>query len=97
MTARRKFYCPPCDEAAKAQGAAACPRCGTAMRDMGTRWRPGRRGTRTRLWDRRQESGNIHPTSFPASPDRVGRKRARWQREQPKPVSPPYVPWWRRR
>jgi len=92
---RTKFYCKPCDKVVKAFSAPSCPHCGTAMAGMGTQWRPGRRGTRTRMWDRRQEKpvpvfwwddrpwwlGGSRYTSPQRPRPRVGRKRQRAARE----------------
>lgn len=43
---RSKFWCQPCDLVFKSQGAASCPGCGQEMRNMGTKWRVGKKGHR---------------------------------------------------
>jgi hypothetical protein len=48
---RYKSYCPPCDLVHR--GAMTCLRCGGDTVQMGTDWRPGRKGSRTRVWDTR--------------------------------------------
>jgi hypothetical protein len=48
---RYKSYCLPCDLVLR--GAAWCPRCGQPAIQMGRDWRPGRKGSRTRIWDPR--------------------------------------------
>lgn len=53
MVSTSKAYCAPCDHVS--QYTSTCPRCHEPMQMMGTRWRPGRRGTRTRVWDKRVE------------------------------------------
>jgi len=59
--ARNKSYCRWCDLVAR--GAGTCPQCGTPMLQMPRSWRPGRKGTRTRVWDvrvsrRRRQHGD---------------------------------------
>ncbi len=61
---RDKYYCVPCDYVAKAKHTPACPTCREPMTWMGDKWRPGKRGTKTRLWDdrdtlQRQEAARI--------------------------------------
>lgn len=45
---KSKFICETCLHACKAPngGSPHCPRCRTAMRNMGQRWRPAKRGRR---------------------------------------------------
>ena len=50
---RDKYYCVPCDYVAKAKHTPACPTCREPMTYMTDEWRPGRKGSRTRLWDER--------------------------------------------
>lgn len=50
---RDKYYCVPCDYVAKARHTPACPTCREPMTYMTDEWRPGRKGSRTRLWDER--------------------------------------------
>jgi len=50
---RDKYYCTPCDYVAKAKNTPSCPLCGEAMTYMTDVWRPGRKGSKTRLWDAR--------------------------------------------
>jgi hypothetical protein len=58
---RGKSYCRWCDLVMR--GAGTCSYCGRAAVLMPKSWRPGRKGTRTRVWDvrvsrrRRQHSG----------------------------------------
>ncbi len=53
---RQKFWCEPCDFVTKARFAATCPRCGRPMRNMGTKWRVGKRGQRENWKPRRDLS-----------------------------------------
>jgi hypothetical protein len=53
---RDKHFCLSCGWAAKGP----CPRQGHESVRMGTQWRPGRKGSRTRLWDDRV-SGDSQP------------------------------------
>jgi hypothetical protein len=46
---RGKSYCRRCDLVMR--GAGTCPHCGRAAAAMPKSWRPGRKGTRTRVWD----------------------------------------------
>jgi hypothetical protein len=88
-TKRAKYYCSPCDKVVKAMFGALCPHCGGQMTPMGTQWRPGRRGTRTRMWDLRQGPAVMWPLQsrpWPVTPTRIGRKRRRWRRERQHPV-----------
>lgn len=86
---RDKFHCALCDVVVKAQHGAMCPSCGGYMTPMGPRWRPGRRGSRARMWDFRQSRETAVYWSAaegwfvrrPVVPRRVGRKRARAIRE----------------
>lgn len=48
-----KFYCPEDDWAAKGRYQMTCPYCRQPMKFMGTVWRPGKKGSRTRVWDER--------------------------------------------
>lgn len=87
---RGKFYCQPCDYVTKSKGGAYCPTCGVSMTPMGTQWRPGRAGTKTRLWDTRQSPehsifwwGNY---SWPRPSRTAGRKRRRYETEKQRPV-----------
>ena len=43
---RLKFWCQPCDYVTKARRSATCPRCKEPMRNMGSKWRVGRKGHR---------------------------------------------------
>lgn len=43
---RKKFWCQPCDYVCKARWFAVCPKCGEPMRDMGPKWRVGKKGKR---------------------------------------------------
>jgi hypothetical protein len=90
-----KFYCHPCDHVTQAPSvcygtdAQRC-RCGQPMRMMGDRWRPGRKGTRTRMWDDRQAK----PVAPWMTPDRLrpatrtSRKRQRAMTEAARLVIP---------
>src|SRR6266581_1746433 len=49
MVSNGKYYCKTCGWAAKT----ACPIQGHESVAMGTVWRPGRKGSKTRLWDDR--------------------------------------------
>jgi hypothetical protein len=50
MASSHKFYCPACDVVRK--GPSGAHFCGQPMTDMGTRWRPGRKGHRAARDDR---------------------------------------------
>jgi hypothetical protein len=58
---RYKSYCPACDLVLR--GAMTCSSCGGKTLQMGTAWRPGRKGARTRVWDvrahRNQRQANV--------------------------------------
>lgn len=47
-----KSYCPACDTVGR--GNVTCQGCGEPMTQMPRSWRPGKKGSRTRLWDHRQ-------------------------------------------
>lgn len=57
---RQKYYCPVCGWAAKG----ICPRHPAETVPMGVMWRPGKKGSKTRLWDdrvhgRRQDARRV--------------------------------------
>jgi hypothetical protein len=43
---RMKYWCEPCDYVCKSQGPATCPHCMQPMRNMGDKWRVGKKGHR---------------------------------------------------
>lgn len=53
----RKHYCTECGWAAKT----ACPVHPGMSMDMGTRWRPGKKGSRERLWSLRSTRNRQMP------------------------------------
>jgi len=55
MPSNRKWYCPECGWAAKGP----CPLHPSL--DMGTRWRPGRKGSKERLWSLRSSRNRQMP------------------------------------
>lgn len=50
---RGKNYCPECDTVRKGPGAHGKPNCPGTFEYMGKSWRPGKKGTRTRMWNDR--------------------------------------------
>lgn len=52
---RSKFWCESCDYVTKSLGSAVCPLCREPMRNMGPKWRVGKKGHRED-WRPRQES-----------------------------------------
>jgi hypothetical protein len=52
-----KWYCIECGWAAKSR----CPRHPSSSLSMGTHWRPGKKGKRTRLWDNRVHGSQVTP------------------------------------
>lgn len=84
---KTKLYCEPCDRVIKAIAVTACI-CGAPMQDMGHAWKPGRKGTRTRMFDRRKAPRlyfGYRQLPF-EPPRRTGRKRARAYAEEPVPI-----------
>lgn len=51
---RGKSYCPECDTVRKGPGAHGKADCPGQFEYMGTRWRPGRKGSRDRMYSSRQ-------------------------------------------
>ncbi len=43
---RMKYWCRSCDHVAKSAGATTCPFCRQPMRNMGPKWRVGKKGHR---------------------------------------------------
>ena len=73
---RDKYYCVPCDYVAKAKHTPVCPTCRESMTWMGDKWRPGKKGTKTRLWDdrdplRRQEAPRMQDKGGYGRPHRL--------------------------
>lgn len=90
--ATSKYYCREDDHVAQGKCTLTCPFCGQPMESMGTRWRPGRKGSRTRMWDRRQAGrewvvfsyfGPAHLDYILKQRDKIGRKHRRALREMP--------------
>ena len=52
---RVKFWCEPCDLVFKAHYAARCPSCQQPMRNMGPKWRVGKKGHREDWYPYRQD------------------------------------------
>jgi len=75
---RDKYYCSPCDHVAKAKTTPSCPLCGEAMTFMTDVWRPGRKGRKTRLWDKRVPQHRMDAARLTSSPQRY--RVRRWTR-----------------
>jgi len=60
--ANPKYYCQECGWAAKGP----CPRHPGMNVMMGTKWRPGKKGKKTRLWDNR-----VHGSQTPGEPGKL--------------------------
>jgi hypothetical protein len=81
------LHCPACDLVVKAPAARPCV-CGALMQDMGKNWKPGRKGSRTRMFDQRKAPRSYWGhRQLPFEPvPRTGRKRARAYAEEAIPV-----------
>lgn len=84
-----KYVCTNCDFVWKGRGGTcpggkACREAGY-VKSMGTKWRPGRKGSRTRMWDRRQAGPprliSWRPGEWEQR-DKLGRKHLRALREE---------------
>jgi hypothetical protein len=93
-----KYYCHVCDVVRK--GPSGAHFCDLPMQDMGKDWKPGRKGHRTRVFDKRKAPrwyGGYQQLPFePAR--RAGQKRARAVAETAPAYVPsrPYVSWYLR-
>lgn len=96
--AKTKLYCAPCDRVIKSalSSSATCV-CGGPMQDMGPAWKPGRKGTRTRMFDvRKAPRLYFGYRQLPFEPPRrAGRKRARADAAEAPPIRDKYgrMPW----
>lgn len=54
MHKTNKYYCREDNRVAQGACPRTCPYCRQPMTFMGDRWRPGRKNSRTRMWDPRQ-------------------------------------------
>ena len=69
---RNKSYCRWCDLVAR--GASTCRQCGKPMIQMPRSWRPGRKGTRSRVWDVRVSRRRRQPSGAPDAVRSLGVK-----------------------